>query len=136
MTIEEVRTELNLRFERLKKHDKPMEHAYYMGAKFKGKCHWCGKIGHKSVECRQRITGKPKYEENNLNHKNQQNKNNNNSSYNNNNGNTNNNNSNKRKELFCSYCHKKGHEINECRKKKREDGGQLNSHMVKELVVS
>ena len=59
MTIEEFLTELNLRYERLKKHnDKPIDHAYYMGNKFKGKCHWCGKIGHKSVECKLRITSK------------------------------------------------------------------------------
>jgi hypothetical protein len=31
-----------------------------MGSRFKGKCHWCGKTGHKSTKYRQRLSGKPK----------------------------------------------------------------------------
>jgi hypothetical protein len=46
---------------------------------------------------------------------------------------SNNNGNNKRKDLFCSYCKKKGHEVSECRKKKRDEGaGKIN--MTKELA--
>jgi gag-polypeptide of LTR copia-type len=118
LSIEEVRTELNLRYERLKKaHGKHhvIEHALYMGGKFKGKCHWCGKIGHKASECRLKIAGKPKLLQDN------------NKGFSNVNNNSNNNGNNKRKDLFCSYCKKKGHEVNECRKKKRDEGaGEIN----------
>jgi hypothetical protein len=60
LSIEEVRTELNLRYERLKKANGKhhvIEHALYMGGKFKGKCHWCGKIGHIASEGRLKIAG-------------------------------------------------------------------------------
>jgi gag-polypeptide of LTR copia-type len=127
MNIEEVRTELNLRYERLKV-DKtaPVDHAYYMGTRFQGKCNWCGKIGHKSNECRIRLSGKPKLEENE--HGSNNNFRNNN---NNNNINGNNNDFNKGKSLTCIYCHKKGHDISECRKKKREENPTSGSaHMV------
>jgi gag-polypeptide of LTR copia-type len=61
ISIETVRQELNLRYERLKKNSKqPVEHEFYMGGKFKGKCNHCGKIGHKAVECRLRINTKPR----------------------------------------------------------------------------
>jgi hypothetical protein len=63
VTIQDLRSELNLPYERLKELNKPttvMNHAYYMGTKFRGKCNWCGKIGHKESECRYRIAGKPK----------------------------------------------------------------------------
>jgi chromosome segregation ATPase len=68
LSVEDVRTELNLRYERINNnanHKTTMDHAYYMGTRFKGKCHWCGKIGHKSSECRQQLSGKPKIEEGN-----------------------------------------------------------------------
>ena len=76
-----------------------------MGSKFKGKCHWCGKIGHKSSECRLRISGKPKV---NSSDKGNDQENNSKAKVN-------------RKNLFCTFCKIKGHEVSECRKKKREN---------------
>ena len=111
LSVEDVRTELNLRYERIKRNNPPqkaVEYAYYMGGKFKGKCHWCGKIGHKTAECRLRISGKPKLVGNNG-------KNSSNNNLNENNGIQNKVN---RKNLFCTYCKIKGHEVSECRKKK------------------
>jgi hypothetical protein len=64
LSIKEVRTELNLRYESFcnntRQASNTVKHAYYMGTRFKGKCHWCGKIGHKSAECRQKLADKPK----------------------------------------------------------------------------
>ena len=127
LTIEDVRTTLNLRYVRLKtSHKVPhksVEHAYYMGGKFKGKCHWCGKIGHKSSECKLRISGKPK------NNDNQETRN-----YGKNpNGNSGTANKVDRKNLYCTYCKNKGHDVNECRKKKREESG-YNPSTVKEVA--
>ena len=106
LTITDVRTELSLRYERLTAQKpvqaKQVEYAFYMGSKFKGKCHWCGKIGHKSTECRLRISGKPKVND----HKESEN-----------NSNTKGN----RKNLFCTFCKIKGHDVSECRKKKRQE---------------
>jgi hypothetical protein len=164
ISLEEVRSELNLRYQRMRKTKaQPIDHAYYMGQSFRGKCNWCGKIGHKSTECRSRIQGKPKSENNNNGNSNNNNNsktntynnnngnrnnnyrpnshgngynNNNNNGYNNNNSNnyntnTNNNNTNSRKNLFCSYCHKKGHDISECRLKKRNENGNDEMNLVK-----
>ena len=127
LTIEDVRSTLNLRYIRLKTTQKvphkSVEHAYYMGGKFKGKCHWCGKIGHKSSECKLRISGKPK------NNENQETRN-----YGKNpNGNSGTANKVDRKNLYCTYCKNKGHDVNECRKKKREESG-YNPSTVKEVA--
>jgi gag-polypeptide of LTR copia-type len=131
ITIDEVRTELNLRYERLCKTNKPIDHAYYMGTKYKGKCHWCGKIGHKASECRIKQSGKPK--QNNGNSNNNTYNNNSSNNYNNNKNNTTNNNNNSRNDTFCAYCHKKGHINDECRKKKRDqESNNNNINMVKE----
>ena len=62
LTLEEVRDELCLRFERMSKqrpngilgNDDEEEHALYAGAQFKGKCYVCGVIGHKGANCRER----------------------------------------------------------------------------------
>jgi hypothetical protein len=123
LSIDEVRNKLNVKFERLKRTLKTTDHAFYMGATFKGKCNWCGKIGHKSTECKTRITGKPQSNShsnqwNNNNNNNNVRNNNNNNNYNKNNFNSNN----KRQSLFCTYCNIKGHDVSECRKKKREEG--------------
>jgi hypothetical protein len=123
ITIDDVRTELSLRFERLKRQaPKPVEHAMYMGNRFKGKCNWCGVIGHKATECTIQISGKPQTN----NEGKQWTK-----------GKTFNNNSNGKQAFdirmsFCTYCKIKGHTVEECRKKKRETGSD--SGMVKELA--
>jgi hypothetical protein len=73
INIEEVRSELNLRFQRLKTQKaQPIDHAYYMGNRFKGKCNFCGKIGHKATECRSRIQNDTKGQYNNNRMSNQQ----------------------------------------------------------------
>lgn len=60
LTIEEMRDELCLRYERLTRNtqdfdfDIEEEQALYAGAQFKGKCYVCGKIGHKGANCRDR----------------------------------------------------------------------------------
>ena len=59
LTLEELRADLNLRFERLglrSKHeteeDIELDMALAAGGKFKGKCRKCGKIGHKVKDCK------------------------------------------------------------------------------------
>jgi gag-polypeptide of LTR copia-type len=111
LTIEDVRDQLTIQYIRLKqnRNDKPVvEHALYMGARFKGKCHFCGKIGHKATECRQKL------QSGNGNHNNVTNGNGNgNGNRFNNNINrlpkqTNEGNNGNRRATTCNYCHKKG----------------------------
>ena len=60
LTIEDIREELNLRYERLtEKERKSQKKDYGNGSEtalfaggFKGRCHNCGKYGHKAVECK------------------------------------------------------------------------------------
>jgi hypothetical protein len=57
LTVDEIRADLNLRFERLneKKDDTDNEDnqdvAFFCG-QFKGKCRNCGMMGHKSINCK------------------------------------------------------------------------------------
>jgi gag-polypeptide of LTR copia-type len=57
LTVSEIRSELNLRFERLNNHsnnengEASGEMALFCG-QFKGKCRNCGKIGHKLFQCK------------------------------------------------------------------------------------
>jgi hypothetical protein len=129
LSIEDVRLELNLRYERIKNTNRAnnIDHAYYLGTKFKGKCHWCGKIGHKLTERRTRIAGKPRQQGDQVNQV-----------VNNNNGFSNRLklNGNKYKDRkFCTYCNKKGQTEGECRAKKRDENTPNDSAlMVKELA--
>ena len=59
LTIEDMRSRLNNRFERVKErfHEKERPHgdvAYYANTGFKGSCTKCGKYGHKGSDCRSR----------------------------------------------------------------------------------
>ncbi len=130
LSIEDVRAELNLRYERLKKQtstttvtNKNFEYANYAGTKFRGKCNWCGIIGHKASDCRQKLQGKPKQQNksfgsNNHNNNGSRNNNNNNNRYNNNNSNGNRKWKNKTNgNSFCTFCRIPGHNVMECRKK-------------------
>ena len=91
LTVDELREELNLKFERMnaKKDDGTddgdAEQALVSG-QFKGKCHNCGKIGHKSVNCHLR-KDKPTVES---------------------------------KSVICHYCKKPGHKKSDCFKLKRK----------------
>jgi gag-polypeptide of LTR copia-type/Zinc knuckle len=59
LTISEIRAELSLRFERInnnlnKDNGDNLEEMAFYGGQFKGKCRNCGKIGHKSFQCKNR----------------------------------------------------------------------------------
>jgi hypothetical protein len=63
LTVDEIRADLNLRFERLneKKDDTDNEDKQdvaLFGGQFKGKCRNCGMMGHKSINCKNKIRQK------------------------------------------------------------------------------
>jgi gag-polypeptide of LTR copia-type len=138
LTVEDVRNQLTVQYIRLKHQEKPvMDHAMYMGNRFNGKCHFCGKIGHKATECHQKKNSKNNFQRNYS--KNNNTNNSSNRQYNGNQGQMQHQNQGKHKDRrnpFCNYCHKKGHIESECRKKKRENSNpddQMNI-MVSELA--
>ena len=97
LTIDEIRAELSLRFERLNRsssndQSEALEEMALFGGQFKGKCRNCGKIGHKSFQCKNR-------------------------------GNQNggNNGSNTTGSNYCTYCRKPGHVKQNCFKLKKKD---------------
>ena len=97
LTVDEIRAELSLRFERLtmksaRNEDGEVveEHALFSG-QFKGKCRNCGQIGHKSFQCKNRSN------HNDANH-----------------GNTTAGN-------YCTYCRKTGHIKLNCLKLKKKE---------------
>ena len=114
LTIDKMRTKLSTQFKRLKKmrsrhydssSDEEEGYALYAGGKFKGRCHKCGKWGHKSVDCRsKKQDGGGGY----------------------------NNNKKRKKGNFnkftgrCHYCNKVGHKKSECRLKKKDDEEKAN----------
>ena len=64
LTIEEIRTELNLKFQRMNLNrvvddDEDEEETALFAGNFKGTCYKCGKIGHKKIDCQE-------YQENDL----------------------------------------------------------------------
>jgi hypothetical protein len=94
LTVEEVRGELNLRFERLNMKTSKNEEGEVLEAQalftgqFKEKCRNCGQVGHKSFQCKNRSSH---------------------NGGNNGNGNGNGNGTN-----FCSFCRKPGHDKKSC----------------------
>jgi gag-polypeptide of LTR copia-type len=97
LSVEEIRGELSLRFERLNSNSTNTsegelleEQALFCG-QFKGKCRNCGLIGHKSFQCKNRAI--------------------------NNGGN----NSNSSGGIFCSYCRKSGHDKKNSLKLKKKE---------------
>jgi hypothetical protein len=121
LTIEEVREELNLKFEMTNRRFRggnagqvEEETALFAGG-YKGKCHSCGKFGHRAKDCRGNT--------------NSNNKNNNGGSDSRNNarsenvttGNQGGNGNNERdKNIECFYCKRKGHRIANCLKLKQK----------------
>jgi hypothetical protein len=105
LTIEKVREELSLRYERLHNkrsdnNDKEKEEtALYAGSKFKGKCIKCGKYGHKAVNCHG--SNKPSDGSNAEADK-------------------------KKNIIKCFYCDKPGHKISQCYKKKKDESEKAN----------
>jgi hypothetical protein len=98
LTIVELRDALNLKYERIKetknfvKDDEDSEIALYGGG-FKGKCNNCGKIGHKSADCRDKKNNNKKDKTGGK----------------------------KKFDGECFYCKKSGHRASDCFKKKRDE---------------
>jgi hypothetical protein len=97
LTVSEIRAELSLRSERInnnsnKDNGDNAEEMAFFGGQFKGKCRNCGKIGHKSFQCKNRG-----------------------------NQNGNNNGGNLTGGIFCNYCCKPGHVKQNCLKLKKRD---------------
>jgi hypothetical protein len=118
LMIEDLRDELNLRFERMNAKDDSdsndkdeEEKALFGGGQFKGRCNNCGKYGHKSANCRsgskgQKKTGSGKY----------------NGTYK---GDTSSFRGNHAKiKGNCWNCNKPGHRSADCRSTKKADGEQ------------
>jgi hypothetical protein len=60
LTVDEIRADLNLRFERLNEKkddndDEDNQDVAFFGGQFKGKCRNCGMMGHKSINCKNKI---------------------------------------------------------------------------------
>ena len=96
LTIDEIRADLNLRFERLNmelsddNENEGVEDLALFGGQFKGKCRNCGAIGHKAQDC------KNKTQQNGTNHGNSQNG------------------------AYCTYCRRSGHLKRNCFKLKNK----------------
>jgi Reverse transcriptase (RNA-dependent DNA polymerase) len=105
LTVEEIRAELSLRFERLTNNlsnnddNEEAEEMALFGGQFKGKCRNCGKIGHKSFQCK----GPANYNGGN-------------------NGGT------TTGGIYCTYCRKSGHVKQNCLKLKRKNTRGSNNH--------
>jgi len=106
LTIEEVREELNLKFEMNNRRlrgspgGENEETALFAGG-FKGKCNSCGKFGHRARDCRNKGTSsasQPSVKQTNIS-----------------------NTKNGDKEIECFYCKKKGHRIADCLKLKKKE---------------
>ena len=106
LDIEELRSDLCLRFERMNADDESDEsedEKALFGAQFKGRCNKCGKWGHKGADCRSKDGDKQgsKDKPNGYGNK-------------------------KKFDGECHFCHKKGHMKRDCFKWKKEQGEQAN----------
>ena len=128
LTIEEVREELNLKFEMMNRRFRgnpnqvEEETALFAGG-YKGKCYACGKFGHRAKDCRGN---------NNSNNNNGKNNSGGNNTKNNSRSENvttgrqgNNENDERDKNIECFYCKKKGHRIANCLKLKQKDQANL-----------
>jgi hypothetical protein len=97
LTVEEVKGELNLRYERLNMKNsrngegKVLEKQALLSGQFKGKCQICGQVGHKSFQCKNRSFHNVG------------------------------NNRNRTGANFCLYCRKPGHDKKSCFKLKKKE---------------
>jgi hypothetical protein len=138
LTIEEIRNELSLRYERLKKSSASTtdsDKALFAGGKFKGNCHYCGKQGHKREDCwenpQNKGNGRGRGGRGNKGGRggrgqgrgggNDSTKSSNQSSDNTSSSNNNNRNHSKRFNGTCNYCNKYGHRAEDCWSKKNAD---------------
>jgi gag-polypeptide of LTR copia-type len=104
LTVSEIRSELSLWFERLNNHSnngngKASDEMAFFGGQFKGKCINCGKIGHKSFQCKNQGIQ---------------------------NGGSNGGNASG--SIYCTYCRKHGHVKQNCLKLKRKDSRLNNTN--------
>jgi hypothetical protein len=99
LTIEEIRDDLSLRYERIgrKKHEDSDEETdkALLAGQFKGRCRLCGKWGHKGTDCDSKTSPGPAYKVAAM--------------------------TNKKFDGKCHYCNIPGHKKQDCRKKKKED---------------
>jgi len=107
LTIEELKEELSLRFERLlsksesTKNEGSSEEKALFTTQFKGKCRNCGKLGHKAAQCKSKLAKDGK------------------------------------SELICNYCKKPGHVKANCFKllKKKQNQNEENSTSMRNGVA-
>lgn len=110
LTIEEVREELNLKFEMMNRRFRGSgnqdsdETALFAGG-FKGKCHSCGKFGHRARDCSLKA--------------------NNAATKTTSDGAIENSKNDKDKDIQCFYCKKKGHRIADCLKLKKKEQANI-----------
>ena len=100
LTIKKIRSELSLRYERITKNAQKSDNGYkgetaLFAGGFKGRCHNCGKYGHKSVDCRDK----------------------------NNSGGGGGDTGGGGFQGKCYKCHKKGHKARDCMKGKNNESG-------------
>ncbi len=109
LTIEEVREELNLKYEMMNRRFRgdpsgDNEETELFAGSFKGKCNSCGKFGHRARNCRSKVSTSNSLQ-----------------SSGNHAGNLNGTANDKDKDIDCFYCKRKGHQIADCLKLKRKE---------------
>ena len=129
LTIEDMRDELTLQYSRLHSYKNEnnnnnnhtsgkTDFAFFAGGKFKGKCHKCGKYGHKGSDCKNTNT-------------NPTGPNNNNNNYNNTKKNSNGNGKGK---YFCTYCKGTNHTTDKCFKRIKAEENNDTAFSVNDMA--
>jgi Zinc knuckle len=118
LTVDEIRDDFNLRFERLNEkanynENEDNQEVAFFGGPFKGKCRNCGAIGHKARDCKSKS-----YQnggQNSGNHRNFQ-------------GNTNHG-------TYCTYCCRPGHHKENCLKLKNKSNRNTGTNNNQERKI-